>query len=83
MYSSPSRVHFQIFLLQVRLLFASILHKYVTGGAITKKFKVHRERVKEYFEKRKEEKRRLILAKKDAKAELSGGQSRKLQPPEG
>ena len=36
-----------------------------------KKFKVHRERVKEYFERRKEEKRQLILAKKNAKAKNS------------
>jgi hypothetical protein len=64
-------VHFKAFLLQVRHLFASILQKYITGGAMMKKYKAHNEKMKVYYQNEERRKRRLIQARRNAKAKNS------------
>ena len=64
-------MHFLIFLGQVRLLFASILQKYVTGGAMMKKYKAHRKKIREYYENQKRARRRRIQDRRRAKAKNS------------
>jgi hypothetical protein len=64
-------VHFQTFLVNVRHLFASILQKYITGGAMMKKYEAHREKMREYYESERRMRRHRIRARRRATAKNS------------
>ena len=59
------------FLGQVRLLFASILEKYIAGGAMTKKYKAHKALCYDLTRRHRIRERRLTRARRGAKQENS------------